>query len=260
MIRPILIIAFLTWNLAFAQNTPVYSPTKVLPNSTFITATDIERFNSEESLKKCEEVLKKMSTESRNYEQATARELKILQNCEETKEFPWEIVGGGCSWYCGGYVDTIYASSHLAPQGKYNYESSNLHDWDYRTPWVEGAEGYGIGETITYEFLASNPRITEIIIVNGFTLDENSWFENSRVKTLKVYLNNEEFAILELKDTKNDQVFTFDPIGLRGSEDYEVLKTMPNWSLKFEILEVYEGDLYEDTAITEIYFDGIDVH
>jgi len=30
--------------------------------------------------------------------------------------------------------------------------------------------------------------------------------------------------------------------------------------LKFEILEVYKGSKYNDTAITEIYFDGIDVH
>lgn len=30
--------------------------------------------------------------------------------------------------------------------------------------------------------------------------------------------------------------------------------------MKFEIMEVYKGDKNEDTAITEIYFDGIDVH
>ena len=260
MIRSILIILIITGNSAFAQTTPVYSPTEVIPNPTFITATDIKNFNSDESLKKCNEVLNKMSLENRSYEQATTTELKILQNCEETKEFPWEVIGGGCNWYCGGFVDSIYSSSNLPSQGKYNYEPNNLHDWDYRTPWVEGVEGYGIGEYISYEFAASNPRITKIIIVNGFTLNEDSWFENSRVKKLKVYLDNKEFAILELKDTKNDQVFTFNPIGLRGSEDYETLKTMPNWTLKFEIMEVYEGDLYEDTAITEIYFDGIDVH
>lgn len=260
MIRSTLIIVLLIGNLVFAQNTPVYSPSRIISNPTFITATDLAKFNSEESLEKCGEILKKMRSENRSYEQATPKELSILQNCEETKESPWEVIGGGCNWYCGGFVDSIYSSSNLPPQGKYNYEPENLHDWDYRTPWIEGVDGYGIGESIIYEFVASNPRITNIIIVNGFTLNENSWFENSRVKKLKVYLNNEEFAILDLKDTKNDQVFVFDPIGLRGSEDYEVLKTMPNWTLKFEIIEVYEGDVYEDTAITEIYFDGIDVH
>ena len=30
--------------------------------------------------------------------------------------------------------------------------------------------------------------------------------------------------------------------------------------LKFEIIEVYKGLKYNDTAITEIYFDGMDVH
>jgi len=30
--------------------------------------------------------------------------------------------------------------------------------------------------------------------------------------------------------------------------------------MKFEILEVFKGDKYDDTAISEIYFDGIDVH
>jgi hypothetical protein len=32
------------------------------------------------------------------------------------------------------------------------------------------------------------------------------------------------------------------------------------WSLKFEIMEVYPGDKYKDTVISDIYFDGIDVH
>ena len=30
--------------------------------------------------------------------------------------------------------------------------------------------------------------------------------------------------------------------------------------MKFEILEVYKGLKYDDTAISEIYFDGLDVH
>ena len=33
---------------------------------------------------------------------------------------------------------------------------------------------------------------------------------------------------------------------------------MPPWTLKFEIMEVYKGKKYDDVAITEIYFDGLD--
>jgi hypothetical protein len=34
----------------------------------------------------------------------------------------------------------------------------------------------------------------------------------------------------------------------------------PNWTLRFEILDVYPGEKYTDTVISELYFDGIDVH
>lgn len=37
------------------------------------------------------------------------------------------------------------------------------------------------------------------------------------------------------------------------------IRTIP-WTLKFEIAEVYKGTKYDDVVITEIYFDGIDVH
>ena len=30
--------------------------------------------------------------------------------------------------------------------------------------------------------------------------------------------------------------------------------------MKFEIVEVYKGEKYDDTALSEIYFDGMDVH
>ena len=30
--------------------------------------------------------------------------------------------------------------------------------------------------------------------------------------------------------------------------------------MKFEIVDVFKGDKYDDTAVTDIYFDGIDVH
>lgn len=40
----------------------------------------------------------------------------------------------------------------------------------------------------------------------------------------------------------------------------EALKVKPQWAITFEIIEVYKGDRYADTAITEIYFDGIGVH
>ena len=68
-----------------------------------------------------------------------------------------------------------------------------------------------------------------------------------------MYYNDVPYAILQLNDTRNLQCFD---VGVLGPHDEQA----PQWSLKFEILEVYPGTKYEDTAISELYFDGIDVH
>jgi len=44
-------------------------------------------------------------------------------------------------------------SSTLAAQGKHNYDVVNIKDdptREVQSPWVEGVEGDGIGESITY--------------------------------------------------------------------------------------------------------------
>ena len=69
-----------------------------------------------------------------------------------------------------------------------------------------------------------------------------------------MYYNDEPYAILNLKDTRDCQIFDVGTLG------YEDKSNAPAWTIKFEIMEVYPGDKYQDTAITEIYFDGIDVH
>ena len=75
------------------------------------------------------------------------------------------------------------------------------------------------------------------------------------VKRLLMYYNDKPYAVLNLKNTMDLQRFE---VGNLGNEDR--CEASPMWSIKFEILEVYPGDKYDDTVITEIYFDGIDVH
>jgi hypothetical protein len=187
-------------------------------------------------------------------------ERKIWNETDETIENYWDIIGGGCSWYCGGGPKEVIASSQLKAQGANSYDAGNAHDLSYKTAWVEGAAGYGIGEFLVYKFSPTSPRITDVIVVNGYVKSEKAYLENSRVKTLKMYLNDKPFAILQLEDQRSEQVFKFQPIGNSNRENFEALKLKPDWTLKFEILEVYRGAKFEDVAITEIYFDGIDVH
>ena len=187
------------------------------------------------------------------------QEKDLLDKFDMVEEvYYWEPIGPGCSWYCGGGLDTNSASSVLKTSGRVNYQAKNIHDNSFKTAWVEGVEGFGIGESITYHFPPQNPRVTTFNIANGYVKSEQAWKDNTRVKKLKVYYNDEPLAILLLEDIRGVQEFKFDPLGY-GKEDRENT-SLPWWTLRFEILEVYPGEQYDDTAISEIYFDGIDVH
>ncbi len=215
---------------------------------------------AQNKMKGCEALWRK-AEEKGGVENLSAAEQKQMNACDEGEiQGYWDAVSLGCSWYCGGGPDTVYASSQLASQSGISYDGVNAHDLDYRTAWVEGVPGYGVGESVTYHFSPTSPRITKIIVVNGYVKSEKAWRENSRVKKLKVYFRDKPIAILNLKDNRNEQKFTFSPIGNQNRDDWDSLMTQPDWTLRFEIMEVYKGEKFDETAISEIFFEGVDVH
>ncbi|MDD3036298.1 hypothetical protein [Bacteroides sp.] len=187
--------------------------------------------------------------------------LQALKSSEliDGKENYWDIIGVSCSFYCACGLGELSASSELKPQHGLSYRAQNAHDLSYRTAWIEGVPGYGAGEYLVYRFPPENPRITDVIIINGYVKSDKAWRENSRVKRLKMYVDGKPYAILNLQDSKDQQIFAVEPIGHSNRTD-ENLSKMSDIVLKFEIVEVYPGEKYDDTAITEIYFDGIDHH
>ncbi len=162
-----------------------------------------------------------------------------------------DLYSGKCSWYCGGVVKSVTASSCLSPNKKFDYKGENAHDFSHESVWA--TKGKGIGESLTYTFEGKCPRITTVEILNGHVKSEEAWKANSRVKKLRVWYNNQPYAILALEDSRTLQSFD---VGILGYHD----EAKPDWTLKFEILEVYPGSKYGDTVIAELYFDGIDVH
>ena len=156
-----------------------------------------------------------------------------------------------CSWYCGGYVKSVTASSCLPPTKSFNYKGENAHDFSHESVWA--TKGKGIGESLTYTFEGKCPRVTTVKILNGHVKSEKAWRANSRVKKLRMYYNDKPYAILNLQDSRTLQCFD---VGTLGYHD----ETKPDWALKFEILEVYPGSSCDDTVVAELYFDGIDVH
>lgn len=197
-------------------------------------------------LQVCDRVAMKASTD---YDALSDVEFALLCFVEENPVLS-HFYSGNCSWYCGGQIDSVTASSALADR----YAAEKAHDFSIVTAWVEGVEGNGVGEYIKYAFPGTCPRITTVLIHNGYVKNWDVWRDNARVKRLLMYYNDEPYAILNLQDTMGLQSFD---VGVLGYEDKD---SAPAWSIKFEILEVYPGKKYEDTAITEIYFDGIDVH
>ena len=197
-------------------------------------------------LQVCDRVEMKASTD---YDSLSDVEFALLCFVEENPVLS-HFYSGNCSWYCGGQIDSVTASSALADR----YAAEKAHDFSIVTAWVEGVEGNGVGEYLRYSFPGTCPRITTVLIHNGYVKNWEVWYDNARVKKLLMYYNDEPYAILNLQDTMGLQSFD---VGVLGYEDKD---SAPAWSIKFEILEVYPGKKYEDTAITEIYFDGIDVH
>ena len=223
----------------------------------YIHVLDFSKREAEWKLR--DSILSQISSGKKDRDKLTSEEEALLEKYDEVFEDIWDILGGGCSWYCGGGSKEVTASSYLKSQSSNNYEPKNAHDLNYKSAWVEGVPGYGKGEYLMYTFEGKSPRITEIIVVNGYVKSEAAYRNNSRVKKLKVYLNDKPYAILNLEDKIANQGFRVEPIGYSDREDWDALETKPDWTLKFEILEVYNGLKYDDVAISEIYFDGLDV-
>src|SRR5438876_5016476 len=136
------------------------------------------------------------------------------------------------------------ASSTLAPQGKRNYDVVNIKadpQRDLQTPWAEGAEGDGIGESITLDVKRPLP-LYGILIRAGYYNYENKdpWWKNNRVAALEITLNDEHSFTETIPDERLDEPY------LIRVRDY----TKPVSKIKLVIKGVYRGTQFRDTCIS----------
>ena len=214
------------------------------------SSKSIKKLNTKESFIKCNLLLKKLDSEKRDYSKLTDDEKKTLSYCNKARKTIWNIQGRrkvACRWYCMGEAKKVIASSFLKSANKDKlYQAENIHDFNYKTVWIEGKKG--IGEYIEYHFVANSPRINKITVVNGYVETKEKYKNNSRAKKILLYVNNKAYAILNLEDTISEQVFSLNLLGKPQSN--------LDWVLKFEILEVYKGLKHKNVVISEIYFDN----
>lgn len=160
--------------------------------------------------------------------------------------------GVGCSWYCGGGPYKITSSAWLKNQGKITYLPDNVHDFNQFTAWVPDRSDGPIGKKINFHFEPFAPRVNEIIIWNGYIKDADLWKANARVAKFRLIINGKPVAILELEDLNHTQAFKIAPVQSTDSTKDLVLT--------LEIAAIYKGTKYDDVAVSEINFNGLDVH
>lgn len=93
-----------------------------------------------------------------------------------------DILGADCGFYCACERGKIAASSELKPHHGIPYAAENAHDLSYKTAWVEDIQGDSIDEYLIYRFPPTNPRITKVIVINGYSKSDETRRNNSRVK------------------------------------------------------------------------------
>ncbi len=242
-IRSIVTFIILTLGLSVsAQNLPTLEATIHGPND----------FNKADqaSWQKTREQYAKINSGDSDYENLSEQDKKMIDSLENGYGPLTERVG--CSWYCGGGPYKITASSYLKDQGELTYLPDNIHDFDLFTAWVPDNTNGSIGMKINFHFKPFAARVNELVIWNGYIKNTDLWKANSRVAKFKLIINGQPNAILELQDITNAQSFKIDPVQSTDSTKDLILT--------LEIIEVYKGTKYDDVVISEINFDGLDVH
>lgn len=139
----------------------------------------------------------------------------------------------------------VWASSTLSPINGIDYNVSNLTDYDSSTAWVEGTNGNGYGETVTFSYKGSQTaQIQGVEIVNGYAKSNTSFYDNGCVTQLGVYVNGKYVKNLDLSATTTPQYLDLNCAVSTG--DVIVIK----------INGVKEGpnDGESDTAMSKISF------
>ena len=136
------------------------------------------------------------------------------------------------------------ASSTLAAQGKHNYDVVNIKDdptREVQSPWAEGVEGDGIGESITLNVKRPLP-LYGIRIQPGYYEydDKEPWLRNNRVAALEIMLNDEHTFTESIPDERFERPY------LIRVRDY----TKPVNKIKLVIKGVHRGTQFRDTCIS----------
>jgi hypothetical protein len=138
----------------------------------------------------------------------------------------------------------ITASSHLGATAA-DYRPAQAFDGNWRTSWIEGVDGDGIGEWIDVEF-PQPVELKKIFIVTGFHkthADFGDLFKmNSRLGKATIEFSGGQKIDVSFMDTKKPQLVN---LGAGVTTD----------TFRMTIKEAYSGSEWDDLCISEIMFE-----
>ncbi|MGG7211018.1 NADase-type glycan-binding domain-containing protein [Clostridium baratii] len=139
----------------------------------------------------------------------------------------------------------VYASSVLEDGTGVDYSPYNLIDRKSNTIWAEGAEGPGIEQFIRIDF-NKDKVVKKLYIINGSAKSERLYYANNRVRVLRLDFGDGEIKDFELQD------------GVMGEQEIDLGKGIKTPYVGMTIYDVYYGNKYDDTCISEIRAVGYD--
>jgi len=111
-------------------------------------------------------------------------------------------------------------------------------DGDLTTAWVEGADGSGIGESLTIDF-GEAITVEDIGVMPGFSKDPAVFWGNNRVELARFEFSDGTMMTRSFNDKPELMIF-------------ELANPIKADSVTITILNVYTGDSWNDTCISEV--------
>ena len=180
--------------------------------------------------------------ESQKTEIASEIETETIPTEEEAQEKPQEVISDESEQVeipeiRMRDVKDVSASSYLSEKN-IKHVPERIMDGDTTTAWVEGVEGNGEGESITFTF-GDLYVVSDIKIWNGYQKSEDLYYKNARTSELELEFSDGSTERISLQDMAS------------GFQEFALERHVTSY-VKVKIVSTYDGSKYEDTVISEI--------
>lgn len=135
-----------------------------------------------------------------------------------------------------------YSASSVLPASEYGtYVASNLSDGDWNTAWVEGSSSSRVGQSVTISRASGGKATVNCLeLVAGYGKSTDIYYKNARPKQVSLIADSGDVVA---------QVTLADSYRVVQSISFPAVNTS---SITLRIDSVYEGNKYDDCAISEM--------